>query len=137
MHVALDSASQITHLHLRLMLSISLLRCYVAALIAYARIICMFVALMFRQLFRFGDGISYTSFATRNLSLSATVVHTADCAVLNVSVTVTNTGEVAGDEVTQVYISRKGTKSQARTSHSTLVCLARIVHACTSITACM
>ena len=53
-------------------------------------------------LFAFGHGLSYTSFAYRDLSLNSEEVdgHGA----VDVSVVVENTGEVAGDEVVQLYV---------------------------------
>ena len=54
-------------------------------------------------LFEFGHGLSYTSFAYSDLELSTTV---ADGEVVTTaSFTVTNTGEVAGTEVPQVYLT--------------------------------
>jgi beta-glucosidase len=53
-------------------------------------------------LFVFGHGLSYTSFAVSDLSLSASSV--ARNGSLEASVEVTNTGERAGDEVVQLYI---------------------------------
>ncbi|CAG8977350.1 hypothetical protein HYALB_00011365 [Hymenoscyphus albidus] len=52
-------------------------------------------------LFPFGHGLSYTTFDITDLSL------TKDDMLLKLSVKVTNTGEVAGAEVVQVYISQK------------------------------
>lgn len=58
-------------------------------------------------LFHFGSGQSFTTFTTRKLHLGATrTVSTTECAVVNVTVEVSNTGHLDGDEVTQVYISR-------------------------------
>jgi hypothetical protein len=58
-------------------------------------------------LFHFGEGLSYTAFAMSNLSVATTVAAAApntadDAPVLRVSVTVSNTGKVAGTEVVQV-----------------------------------
>lgn len=55
-----------------------------------------------RPLYPFGYGLSYTTFAFSDLRLSADRV-TAD-GELTASVTVTNTGSVAGKEVVQLYI---------------------------------
>ncbi len=54
----------------------------------------------YEPLYAFGYGLSYTRFSQRDLRavLGENVV--------NVSVEVENTGEVAGDEVVQVYLSR-------------------------------
>jgi beta-glucosidase len=54
-------------------------------------------------LFPFGFGLTYTSFALANLAVDATRFE-ADGAV-TVSVDVTNTGDRAGSEVVQVYVS--------------------------------
>ena len=53
-------------------------------------------------LFGFGHGLSYTTFAVEDLALSTQQVPTDG--VLDVSVTVRNTGERAGDEVVQLYL---------------------------------
>jgi len=53
-------------------------------------------------LFCFGHGLSYTTFAYRNLRLSANSIHAGERVTLTVEVT--NTGERAGDEVVQLYI---------------------------------
>jgi len=51
----------------------------------------------------FGHGLSYTSFAYSDLTLDKTKLGADE--VLNVSVTVTNTGKVAGGESVQLYLS--------------------------------
>lgn len=56
-------------------------------------------------LFPFGFGLSYTSFEFSNLKLSKDRITENDS--LSVSVTVKNTGKVAGDEIVQLYISDK------------------------------
>ncbi|MFL7807346.1 MAG: fibronectin type III-like domain-contianing protein, partial [Anaerolineae bacterium] len=53
-------------------------------------------------LYPFGHGLSYTTFAYRNLRLSAD--HLVPGSALTVSVDVTNTGARAGDEVVQLYV---------------------------------
>jgi beta-glucosidase len=53
-------------------------------------------------LFPFGFGLSYTTFAYSNLKVSPERIGPSDNA--KVSVTVTNTGKRAGDEVVQLYI---------------------------------
>jgi beta-glucosidase len=53
-------------------------------------------------LFPFGFGLSYTTFAYRNLSVPARI---AAGAPVPVSVEVRNTGDRAGDEVVQLYVS--------------------------------
>lgn len=55
----------------------------------------------FSPQWEFGHGLSYTTFAYRDLSLSADTVGTTD--TLRVSVTVANTGDRAGQEVVQLY----------------------------------
>ena len=58
-------------------------------------------------LYPFGYGLSYTSFAYRNANVSRAKVSPKD--FVTVSVEVTNTGAVAGDEVVQLYITHAGT----------------------------
>jgi beta-glucosidase len=53
-------------------------------------------------LFAFGHGLSYTTFALSNLQLSPAVVKDREFE-LTVSLTITNTGDVTGSEVIQVY----------------------------------
>jgi beta-glucosidase len=53
-------------------------------------------------LYPFGHGLSYTTFAYRNLRLSAASITPNDTLVA--AVEVTNTGDRAGDEVVQLYI---------------------------------
>ena len=55
-----------------------------------------------RPLFPFGFGLSYTTFAYRDLRLSARTIGLPD--TLTVSVTVANTGAREGDEVVQFYV---------------------------------
>mmetsp|Transcript_25328 Transcript_25328/g.84359 ORF Transcript_25328/g.84359 Transcript_25328/m.84359 type:complete len:316 (-) Transcript_25328:173-1120(-) len=55
-------------------------------------------------LYPFGHGLSYTTFAYSSLSLDA-ASHSA-CDAVGVTVTVTNTGSVASDEVVQVYLKQ-------------------------------
>jgi beta-glucosidase len=55
-----------------------------------------------RPLYRFGHGLSYTTFAYEGLSVETPVVSTGDTLV--VSATVRNEGERAGDEVVQLYV---------------------------------
>lgn len=56
-----------------------------------------------RPLYPFGYGLSYTTFAYCNLTVSASTVRAG--VPLTVSAEVTNTGARAGDEVAQVYIT--------------------------------
>jgi len=53
-------------------------------------------------LYPFGYGLSYTSFAYSEVQLSDTRLHPRE--TIEATVTVTNTGEVAGEEVVQLYI---------------------------------
>jgi beta-glucosidase len=53
-------------------------------------------------LFPFGYGLSYTEFAYSNLKLSNTTINPSQ--TVTVSVEVTNTGKVAGEEVVQLYV---------------------------------
>ncbi|EKM56180.1 glycoside hydrolase family 3 protein [Phanerochaete carnosa HHB-10118-sp] len=55
-------------------------------------------------LFHFGYGLSYTSFEYSNLELSEPTYSSGDLSV-TATVTVTNTGSVAGAEVVQLYVS--------------------------------
>ncbi|KAJ7097620.1 beta-glucosidase [Mycena epipterygia] len=57
-----------------------------------------------KPLFAFGHGLSYTSFGFANLQLSQPVV-SSDEFNLTVSLQITNTGDVAGSEVAQVYVT--------------------------------
>ena len=63
-------------------------------------------------LYPFGHGLSYTTFAYRNLRASAERVTAAG--TIGVSVDVTNSGAVAGDEVVQLYVSHPGVEGPAR-----------------------
>ena len=56
-------------------------------------------------LYPFGYGLSYTTFAFTNLKVSAAQVKVGEA--LTVSVDVTNTGALAGDEVAQLYIHQR------------------------------
>ena len=53
-------------------------------------------------LWPFGYGLSYTTFTYSNLTLPSVPLDAGD--PLHASVTLTNTGKVAGDEVVQVYL---------------------------------
>ncbi|HEU5184869.1 MAG TPA: beta-glucosidase BglX [Gemmatimonadaceae bacterium] len=53
-------------------------------------------------LYPFGHGLSYTTFAYRNLRLSRATMRPSDTLV--VTVEVTNTGDRAGDEIVQLYV---------------------------------
>lgn len=56
-------------------------------------------------LYPFGFGLSYTTFAFSNLKVSSAQVKVGES--VTVSVDVTNSGKVAGDEVAQLYIHQK------------------------------
>ena len=56
-------------------------------------------------LFPFGHGLSYTTFQYGALKLSADRIKAGG--LVNVSVDVTNTGKVAGDEVVQLYVHQE------------------------------
>lgn len=55
----------------------------------------------YNPLFTFGSGLSYTTFATSDLVVSA------DAEGVQISVTVSNTGDRAGTEVVQVYVNQE------------------------------
>ncbi len=56
-------------------------------------------------IYAFGYGLSYTSFSYSHLRVEA--VHGRSAVVAHVSVDVTNTGAVAGDEIVELYIHQK------------------------------
>ena len=75
-----------------------------------------------QPLFPFGYGLSYTSF-----KLSALKAVTAKDGGLDVSVTVTNTGKLKGDEVPQAYLSAPAAKpSGVQFAPRTLVAFERV-----------
>ena len=59
-------------------------------------------------LYPFGDGLSYTTFAYRNLRTSSARLRAADTVIVRVDVT--NTGRRAGDEVAQLYVRHLGSR---------------------------
>jgi beta-glucosidase len=59
-------------------------------------------------LYPFGHGLSYTTFAYRNLRTTAQRVPASG--TIGVSVDVTNSGAVAGDEVVQLYVSHPASR---------------------------
>ncbi len=56
-----------------------------------------------KPLFAFGDGLSYTTFAYKDLKVSAATLRAGD--PLTVEADVTNSGPVAGDEVAELYLT--------------------------------
>jgi beta-glucosidase len=56
----------------------------------------------FHPLYEFGHGLSYTTFAYANLGLAADSLTEAD--TLEISIDLTNTGQVDGSETVQVYV---------------------------------
>jgi len=59
-------------------------------------------------LFAFGDGMSYTSFAYRDLQLAPATISASDVRdgdTIRVEVTIQNTGDRAGKDVAQLYVS--------------------------------
>lgn len=64
-----------------------------------------YVDLTGKPLFPFGHGLSYTTFAYRNLSIS--VEGTGDDRLIKIGLEVENTGKRAGDEVVQLYVHDK------------------------------
>jgi len=56
-------------------------------------------------LYPFGFGLSYTTFEFSNLKVSSAKIKVGES--LTVTVDVTNTGKLAGDEVAQLYIHQK------------------------------
>lgn len=60
-------------------------------------------AMGFKPLFRFGDGLSYTTFKYEKLELDRTQIKQGES--ITVRVTVSNTGLLKGKEVVQLYLS--------------------------------
>jgi len=56
-----------------------------------------------RPQFEFGDGLSYTTFSYKDLRLNRKIIGSSE--QLTVSVTVTNSGQRAGKEIVQLYLS--------------------------------
>ncbi|MEI7594973.1 MAG: glycoside hydrolase family 3 C-terminal domain-containing protein [Bacteroidota bacterium] len=57
--------------------------------------------------FAFGHGLSYTTFAYNSIQTASSTINAGD--KITVSVSVTNTGSKAGDEVVQLYVSHPTT----------------------------
>ena len=64
-------------------------------------------------LYPFGDGLSYTTFAYRNLRTSSARLRAADTLIVRVDVT--NTGRRTGDEVAQLYVRHLGSRVERPT----------------------
>src|SRR5881396_1027749 len=64
-------------------------------------------------LYPFGYGLSYTTFAYKNLRTSAATLRASDTAVIWVDVT--NTGRRTGDEVAQLYVRHLGSRVERPT----------------------
>jgi hypothetical protein len=62
--------------------------------------------------YAFGYGLSYTTFEYGNLTVTSTL--TSEQASVLVGVAVTNTGEITGDEVVQLYLSAEFADPEAR-----------------------
>ena len=61
-------------------------------------------------MYPFGYGLSYTTFEYSSVTLSDTILPMTKDQSVTASVTVTNTGEVKGTEVVQLYISDRVAK---------------------------
>ena len=61
-----------------------------------------YVEMDWLPLYPFGYGLTYTTFAYRDMALSRSVIDPQD--TVTVSVTVTNTGKYTGDAVPQLYV---------------------------------
>jgi beta-glucosidase len=61
-------------------------------------------------LYRFGYGLSYTSFRYENLNVPSTVIKNRN---IPVSIKVTNTGKMDGEEVVQLYVATQNKNIQA------------------------
>jgi beta-glucosidase len=58
--------------------------------------------------FHFGFGLSYTTFAYKNLQIDRSEIGPDEA--LKISVDVTNTGNVVGEEVVQLYVGYNGSR---------------------------
>jgi beta-glucosidase len=65
-----------------------------------------YTSFIVKTAYPFGYGLSYTTFKTDNIKLSAPVLNDQ----IQVSVTISNTGNVAGKEVAELYVSAPGVK---------------------------
>jgi len=62
-------------------------------------------------MYPFGFGLSYTNFKYENLKLSKSSITKGES--INVSVTISNTGKMTGDEVVQLYLSHPNASNDA------------------------
>eukprot|EP00483_Globobulimina_turgida_P008800 UN08818 len=62
-------------------------------------------------LYPFGHGLSFTNFTYSNLKTNATNNAMDGCAIIEVTVTVKNSGSVGGDEVVQLYVDQSASAS--------------------------
>lgn len=69
---------------------------------AQVRYVSQFLDIPNEPLFPFGYGLSYTTFSYQNMKLSKATITPND--KLEVSITVKNTGKVAGEEIVQLYV---------------------------------
>lgn len=69
---------------------------------AQVRYVSQFLDIPNEPLFPFGYGLSYTTFSYQNMKLSKATITPDD--KLEVSITVKNTGKVAGEEIVQLYV---------------------------------
>ncbi|MHB1021967.1 MAG: glycoside hydrolase family 3 C-terminal domain-containing protein [Acidobacteriaceae bacterium] len=69
-----------------------------------------------KPLYPFGYGLSYTKFAYSNIKLSSTKISAGD--TLTVEADVKNIGDVAGDEVSELYLSAPASDDLAKLSLS-------------------
>jgi beta-glucosidase len=69
---------------------------------AYSNWYGNYVDMPVTPLYPFGHGLSYTSFCYSDMQLSRKTVQSGE--QVDISLTVTNTGQLAGDEVVQLYV---------------------------------
>lgn len=69
---------------------------------AQVRYVSQFLDIPNEPLYPFGYGLSYTTYSYRNMRLSASSISPDD--TLQVSISVKNTGEIAGEETVQLYV---------------------------------
>lgn len=69
---------------------------------AQVRYVSQFLDIPNEPLYPFGYGLSYTTYSYRNMRLSASSISPGD--TLQVTISVKNTGEIAGEETVQLYV---------------------------------